>query len=213
MDVVGDLPIEGPTPATSILISGPPQTGKFELLLQLLAEYTDSVIFISTERPVDGIIEDYRAVVGDAFDGEIGVIDSVNRPDPVPGVENTDLIRYVDSPRNLTRIGVQFTDLMGLFHVPDDRGHVGVGVHSLSPLLRDTSVRLVYQFLQVFTGQIRTADWFGVSVIEPSDGDADEGRMLHDHFDGVIETRQHEDGPRELRVRGLAPRTSDWRSF
>lgn len=213
MNVVGDLPIEGPAPATSILISGPPRTGKFELLLRLLAEYTDSVIFISTENPADGVIKDYRAVVGDAFDGEIGVIDCVNRPDPAPDVENTDLIRYVQPPLNLTRIGVQFTDLMGVFHVPDAGGHVGVGVHSLSPLLADTSVRLVYQFLQVFTGQIRTAGWFGVSVIDPTDGDADEAQMLHDHFDGVIETRQHEDGHRELRVRGLAPRTSDWRSF
>lgn len=213
MDVARDLPIEESAAATNMLISGPPQTGKFELLLHLVAAYADSVLFISTKKPAAGVIEDYRSIVGDNFDGEIGAIDGVNRADTDAGVEDTALIRHIDSTSNLTQLGVQFTDLMGLFREPDDSGHVGVAFHSLSQLLVDTSIEQVYQFLQVFTGQIRTAGWFGVSVIDPSVGDNGQEQMLHHHFDGVIETRQNQADHRELRVRGLAPRTSDWRSF
>lgn len=213
MDVARDLPIEGPAPAKEILISGPSQTGKFELMLHLLAHYTDSVIFISTKEPAEKVIEDYRSVVGDIFDGRIGVVDCVTRPEPGTGGDSKDLISYVASPGNLTRIGVQFTELMGLIQVPDDSGHVGVGFHSLSPLLVHASGEQVYQFLQVFTGQIQTAGCFGVGVINSSVGENGQDRMFHDHFDGVIETRENDDGHREQRVRGLTPRTSDWRTF
>lgn len=213
MDVARVLPIEGPAPATEILISGPSRTGKFELMLHLLAHYTDSVIFISTKEPAETVIEEHRSAAGEIFDGQIGVVDCVPRPEPDAGTDTNDLVSYVGSTGNLTRIGVQFTELMELIRASRDSGHVGVGFHSLTPLLMDTSAEQVYQFLHVFTGQLRTAGSFGVAVLDTTVGDTEAQQLLWDHFDGVVETRVNDEGDRERRERGFTPQTSDWRRF
>lgn len=206
--LLGELP-----PTTLLLISGPPLTGKYELLLRVLAEHTDRVVFISTKHQTSRLRSDYRAIAGDLPDDSIGVVDCVSQQGGHDDVQETDTVKLARSPDNLTRIGVKFTSLFERFNDPDFDGHTGVGVHSLSQLLMHADLKKVYQFLQVLSGQVRNAGWFGAAVMDVTGGDSEERETLYHHFDGVLETRESDAGDREVRLRGLGPRSSDWISF
>lgn len=205
-----DPPIEGLTPDATLLVMGPPMTGKYELMLQLLAAQADSVVLITTKNDADRVVEDYRSIAGDVPEDRIGVVDCVSRHD---AADDSGTIRHVDAPSNMTAIGVEFTDLFGEFYDDPDAGHVGVGLHSISQLLMHASLKQVYQFLQVLAGQIRSAEGFGVAVMDTSTVDDEGQQLLQHHFDGVVETRENDAGEREFRVRGLAPKASDWTGF
>ncbi|MFB6173391.1 MAG: hypothetical protein ABEI39_01995 [Halobacteriales archaeon] len=203
--MAGTLTIEGLAPDSAVLVSGPPMTGKYELMLRLLAENVDAAVFVTTKNGADELRSDFRSHA-DVAEDEVGVVDCVtpaeSRADPDgPATE------YVGSPSNLTAIGVAFTDLFSAFDGRHDR--VGVGVHSVSGLLMHNDLKGVYQFLQVLAGQARSAGWFNASVVDASV--AEDGEMIQHHFDGVIETRT--DGEREFRARGLTPTASEWRPF
>ena len=204
--LLGDLPSDA-----TIVIAGPPMTGKYELLLSVLAHRTDDAVLISTRNSADRIRSDLAAAKGDRPLGRIGVIDCVNRPEGLEEAE-TELVKYVQSPENLTRIGVKFTELFEALYEEDDAGNVGVGLHSISQLLMHSGLRSVYQFLQVLTGQVRSAGWQFVAVLD-TDADEEDLQTLYHHFDGVVHTRENERGERECRIRGLAPTTSDWTTF
>lgn len=205
------LVIKGLSPDDTVLISGPPMTGKYELLLRLLASYSDNLILISTKNDASRIISDYGDIAGEIDRERIGAIDCVSRNEAIDDTQEVPIVRYVKSPQNLTQIGVEFTELSDIFLNRD--GHTGVGIHSLSQLVMHSTTKSVYQFLQVLTGQIRSAGWLGVAVIDTSVDTDEELRILHHHFDGVIETREDPDQGRQYRVRGLAPTTTEWDHF
>lgn len=207
----GGFLIEELAPDDTILISGPPMTGKYQLYLQLLSSYADNVILISTKNSAARIIDDFREVAGDIPEERLGVIDCVSHNDAVEDPTDSLTVKYAKSPNNLTQIGVQFTELTEVFEAQS--GHTGTGIHSLSQLVMHSDMKSIYQFLQVLTGQIRSAGWFGVAVIDTSIDTEEELRILHHHFDGVIETREDESAGRQYRVRGLAPTVTDWKSF
>lgn len=208
--VTEEAPLPDVPPEAAVLIIGPPMTGKYHLLLGLLARQADRAIVISTKHGADRVREDYRAIAGAVPDGRIGVVDCVRRHE---SVEETESVKYADSPENLTRIGVKFTELFESFHDDADRDAAAVGVHSLSQLLMHTDVRSVHKFLQVLIGHVRSVDWFHASVLDASVvDDEQQTAMIKQQFDGLIETRESEDGRREFRVRGFGP-ASDWNAF
>lgn len=203
----------GISQSSLVLISGPPLTGKYELLLELLALHTDRIIVVSTKNQAARIEEQFRSIADDVLDEHIGVVDCVTQQQGPQEVEETERVKYANSPDNLTRIGVKFTDIVETFHEQPFEGQTGVGVHSLSQLLMHSDLKKVYQFLQVLTGQVRNAGWFGAAVIDVSDADDERHVTLSQHFDGMVETRENDAGSREYRVRGLGPQTSEWSTF
>lgn len=206
------LEFEGLSPDSSLLVSGPPMTGKFDLLLGLLAQHTDRSIAVSTKYEAAEVLDRFRAVSGRA-DRTDAVIDCVTDPDANPGPDAADLVRYAGSPRNLTRIGIEFTDLLDEFCAAPEGGHGGVAFHTLSSLAMQLEIKPVYQFLQVFFGQVRSMGWLGLAVIDTEGPGSEEAQLLHHHFDGLVETREGNGGDREFRVRGLTPTATEWRSF
>lgn len=208
----GDLEIKGLSRDTSLFIAGPPMTGKYHLLLRILAAYTDGVIIISTKNSADRVQSDYLAITQNGSEDRIGVIDCVSHNDTAGAVRETHRTKYVGSPQNLTAIGVKFTELFEQFYAHPNADNIGVGLHSASQLVMHAGIKRVYQFLQVLTGQVRSAEWLGVTVFDTVTDTEEDAQLLQHHFDGVIETRVH-NGEREYRVRGLTPRSSDWTSF
>jgi len=203
---IGDLPRDA-----TIVVAGPPMTGKYSLMLTILAHYTDETIVISTKNAASRVVEDFEHVAGRRSNRRIGVVDCLTRPDALAAPE-TDLVKHAGSPDNLTRIGVKFTELFKEFYEEESTAEVGVGLHSISQLLMHSELKNVYQFLQVLTGQIRSADWLCVAVVD-TNADREELQTLYHHFDGVVQTRENDVGRREFRVRGFAPTTSDWTTF
>jgi hypothetical protein len=198
---IEDLIEEAPAGA-SFLISGPPMTGKYDLFVQLLS--AERAIAVSTDTDARTLRADF---------GELSNPDSLSVVDCASharGAETPELdgVRYVPGPGNLTRIGTAFTSL---FDQHSDET-IRVGLHSISPLLMYAELRSVYRFLQVFTGQIKSAGGLCLGTFDPTMHDESTVNTVLDPFDARIETRLNK-GTREAQVTGLGSESSDWLVF
>ncbi|EJN60307.1 DUF7504 family protein [Halogranum rubrum] len=190
----------------SVLISGPPMTGKYEVLLRQLTSSADRLIVVSTDTPADQIRRDV-ADYADLPEEALGIVDCTSKASG-KDVSDTDTVRYVSSPENLTQVGVQFTALCEQFQGDD----VAVGLHSLSPLLMYWDVDRVYQFLRVFLDRVRSSSWCCAAVVGSTMHDEQVLHTLYDPFDAIIETRESDEG-RQLRRRGRREAASEWTTF
>lgn len=206
-EVLAEVPADA-----AILIAGPPMTGKYELLLRLIQLHADRVIFISTKNGYERVREDFRSAVGPVDESRMGIVDCVSYHQPVDLDQLSGPVKLAESPENLTRIGVKFTELFDEF-LDAEPGTIAVGIHSVSQLLMHSEVKQVYQFLQVLVGQIRNAGHLVVAVVDASATDDETLATLQQHFDGLIHTRENDAGAREFRVRGLTPSASPWTEF
>ncbi|ESP89572.1 hypothetical protein K933_03410 [Candidatus Halobonum tyrrellensis G22] len=185
-------------------------TGKYDLMFRLLADAADRGIVITTGDPAETVSADFAEAAGVPAD-EVGVVDCVSRQQGL-SVEDTERVRYVSSPKNITEIGMKFTDLFEVFREYDEP--VAVGLHSLSQLLMFLDAQDVYQFVQVLTSQAESEGWFTVAVIGSTIHDERTLHTMYEPFDTVINTRENEeDGTRELRVRDRSQSSSTWTPF
>lgn len=209
--VRGDCPLGDLPRDASLLVEGPPMTGKYTLLLTILAHYTEEAIVISTKHTAERVGADFQAVGGSASDGRLGVVDCVPRPARA-AEPDSELVKVAGSPENLTRIGVSFTELFEEFYAEGSSSSTGVGLHSVSQLLMHAGIASTYQFLQVLTGQVHSADWLFAAVVD-ANVDQEDLQTLYQHFDGVVQTRENDQGRREFRLRGMSPTVSEWSEF
>ncbi|MDL5361084.1 hypothetical protein [Halalkalicoccus sp. NIPERK01] len=194
--------VESVPAGSALLVSGPPMTGKYDLFVRLLAG--SEAIAITTDTDASTLREDYAAV---AASERLSIVDCVSRSRGAATADSAD-VRYVPGPGNLTRIGTAFTDLVDS-RTGDD---VRVGLHSVSPLVMAAELRSVYRFLQVFTGQVRSAGWLCLATFDPTMHDERTVNTVLDPFDACIDTRER-DGRREARIRGFDSRAGEWTPF
>ena len=206
-----DSPIADLSPDATLVVAGPPMTGKYLVMLSILAHHGDDAIVISTKNAAERVLADYEEIAGESANRRVGIIDCVSHPDHLDD-SDSELVKHVQSPENLTRIGVKFTELFELFYDEESTSRTAVGLHSISQLLMHSELKNVYQFLQVLMGQIRAADWLGVAVVD-TNVDEEELQTIYHHFDGIVQTRENEAGQREFRVRGIRPTASEWTAF
>lgn len=192
--------------ADSVLVTGPPMSGKYDLFHQLLAEWSDEPIVISTGQTAGKIRSDHE-VITDADGDDVVVIDCVSREQGAE-CEDTDLTKYVASASNLTDIGVKFTNVVE--NVEEDAERA-VGLYSISELLMYWEPERIYQFIRVLSSQASGQEWPFVSVVGSTAHDEATLHTLYDPFDRVVETRV--DDEREYRVRGRMGPPTDWNSF
>jgi len=192
----------------SLLIAGPPMTGKYTLMLRLLAEAGDRGILITTGDSAEQARADYADVAGVAPES-VGVVDCVSRQRGGDLLDD-ELVRYASSPKNITDIGMKFTDLYEAFR--ETEGSVAVGINSLSELLMYLDPQDVYQFVRVLTRQTEDEGWTTIAVINSTMHDEQTLHTMYEPFDTVINTRE-EDGARELRVRNRTQAATAWTTF
>ncbi|MDX1746627.1 MAG: hypothetical protein R3324_11870 [Halobacteriales archaeon] len=207
-DALAEVPADA-----AVLIAGPPMTGKYWLLVRLIQLHADRVVFITTKNGYERVREDFREAAGAYDEAHLGVVDclSYHQSIDVDAVDGP--VRFTDSPENLTRIGVKFTELFDQFMEDPEAGRIGVGIHSVSQLLMHSEVKTVYQFLQVLVGQVRNTGNLFVAVLDSGSTEDETLTSLQTHFDGLITTRENDDGAREFRIRGLTPSASPWTEF
>ena len=188
------LPTEIP-PGSSVLVRGPAISGKYTLLLTLLAATDGEPLLVSTSQRADrarSVFESY----GDAE--RLAVVDCVTRVQGDEGAEGS-LLRYAASPKNLTEIGVKFTDLVDSYEERDTEDVV-VGIHSLSELLMYSNVERVFQFLRIMGAECQNLDWPLVAVVDDAAVGEEAVATLSQPFDTVVSTRITDDGNREFAV-------------
>lgn len=198
------------TSATNLLVAGPPMTDKFTIMLELLVSVSDRSIVVTTKHPSLAVLGAYDTVTGEGKRGTIGVIDAVDTTKEGPDRRDVDLVRYVGSPGNLTRIGIEFSGLVDSLPPDDDR--IGVGLHTVSPLIMHAGLQPVYRFLGELTARVRRGDHRSVVVLDTPVAEYDVDSLRH-HFDAVIETRPDEAGGTELRVTGRRDAPADWTPY
>ncbi|WP_129115129.1 RAD55 family ATPase [Halegenticoccus tardaugens] len=210
VDDAAPIPLDALPRGSSVLVSGPPMTGKYGLMLRLLARRSERAIVISTDDPAEAIRRDYAAAAGDGPASNLAIVDCTasRRADDA---DDADAVKRVSSPENLTGIGVKFTELAERF-LTDPSIPTGVGFHSLSPLLMYWDVARVYKFVRVLVGQISRPGWTGVGVVNSAMHDERTLHTLYDPFDAIVDTREV-DGERELRLRDRRSTAIDWTPF
>jgi len=107
------LPIDGVDPGSTLLVVGPPMTGKRALAMELLAQGFDDggVAVVSTDASAAEIrssLADYAGRPGAEL--PLGVVDCVGDSHGTEGLEPLD--SRVSSPADLTGIGMELTTLL-----------------------------------------------------------------------------------------------------
>ena len=200
------IPIAELAVGRSVLVRGPAMSGKYDLLLRLLDALADCGLLVSTSRQATGAREDF-ADYGDP--DCFGIVDCASRAQGRDGDENG-LVRYASSPKNLTEVGVKFTDLVD--SVQADADHAAVGVHSVSELLMYWDTERVYQFLRVLVAEANGLGWPVVAVIDDDAASDRAVSTLTQPFDAVITTRRDDDG-RAFQYQAAGEEPTDWIAF
>jgi KaiC/GvpD/RAD55 family RecA-like ATPase len=212
----GDALEDTPDPGTSVLIAGPPMTGKRELLYELLAGDRGAdrgTAIVTTRKTADTVRTEYADHHPDLPDRRSFVVDCVSRQHG-RGRGGDERTRYVNHPGDLTEIGIRLTGFMRQLHDDSAVDGAGVGMHTLSTTLMYTDLSRVFQFVHVLTGRIESSGFVGAFVLDtPSAGNAEQ--ILSGAFDAKLEVREADDaaGTRQVRGRGtdVAPRR--WTAF
>ncbi|ESS03775.1 MAG: hypothetical protein A07HR67_01423 [uncultured archaeon A07HR67] len=192
--------------ADSVLISGPPMSGKYDLFNQLLDQWSTAPVVVSTGRTAEKIRTDHAQITG-TDDADLVVIDCVTHQQGDKR-DDTATTKYVSGPGDLTEIGIKFTDV-----VESSSGLArAVGIYSLSELLMYWDPERIYQFTRVMTSQSSGQDWPFVATVGSTAHDEQVIHTLHEPFELVVETR-FEDDDRQFRVRGRLGQPSEWTVF
>lgn len=203
LDPVGEL-----EPGTSILVSGPPMTGKRRLVFRILAEggrKQENSIVVTSDRNADSVLDEYRKYHDDV--DRVGVVDCSGSK--APDQSDTDKVSYVSSPSDLTGISIHVSEFMEEFRQNDIK--LRVAVISVSTLLMYLDIETVFRFLHVFTSRIQNVGALGVFVIDSTSIEYQTLSTIKQPFDGVVEFRDNDDGPPELRVTGITPQPTEWK--
>ncbi len=185
---------EAVEPGTNLLFTGPPLTGKRQIMMDLLATGTergDGAIVVTTKDSGDRVLKNYAKRT--PYEGKpVAVVDCVTRQQGGK-TQESDRIKYASSPVDMTGIGIKLSEFLQAF---SDRG-IGnnrVMVHSLSTLLMYSDLQTVFRFLHVFTGRIQSVNGLGLFSIDSTSHDEQAMNTLKQLFDGVI-TLSEDDEP------------------
>lgn len=182
-------------PGSSILVTGPPLTGKRALALDILAEGTragEAAIVVTTKDGATRVLEDYGGRV-DIENRPVAVIDCVTRQQGVSEVRDDDRVKYTSSPVDMTGIGIKLSETLESFYQGHGVDRTRVMVHSLSTLLMYSDLQTVFRFLHVFTGRVQSVDGLGLFCIDSSAHDDQTMNTLKQLFDGIATTSEDEE--------------------
>jgi KaiC/GvpD/RAD55 family RecA-like ATPase len=211
-DVGDSFPIEELEPA-AILLSGPAMSGKYELLLDFVIEaekHGEGSLFITTNENAAGILSDINALTGESS-AALRLVDCVSEQQSVEGRFPEERVEYVNSPGDVTGLGIGVTEQLRRFAEEGAERNRTV-FHSLSTLLMYSEIETVFRFLHVLTGRIDSVGGIGLFTLDPTSHDDGDVNTLKQLFDGEIELRESDDG-HEMRFAGLAGTPDGWVSY
>ncbi|MEF8856172.1 MAG: hypothetical protein V5A16_01985 [Haloplanus sp.] len=196
--------VESLDPGLNVLVSGPPMSGKRQLVFDLLAPEdvpADPLVVMTTDDPVSRIrsaFDDREA----GFDpSSFRVVDATGAPG-----DSDPSIHRVSSPADLTGMGVAFTQAVDQMGTPD---RLRLGFVSISTLLQYVDAERAFSFLHVLSRRTSAAGYLGVYSIDPTTHEDRFVNVVTSIFDAAIEIREDE-GDRELRIRGLSGVAPEW---
>ena len=210
-------PLDAIPPGTTLLVSGPPLVGKYDLVLDVLNgghAVGEAAVVVSTRGDERSVVDDYERIAPGFDRTKLGVVECVSDRD-ADGTQRTTeglRVRRAGSPADLTGIGIGVSELVREFDSADAAG-VRLGMDSLATSFVYTDFERVCRFLHVLSGRSVQARGIGLFVADPSTLSEPQYDQLKTLFDGLIELRENDDDDREYRVRGLPGVDRDWHRY
>ena len=175
-----------------------------EALLAPGAGEDGAVIYVSDARAPDSFIEDWRARSA-PLPPQLGIVTfgSTLRSNGEAGPPEAELgdsdvrLRNVDSPGNLTKLGVELNQMLTDWAATAE--DTTICFESLTSMIQYGDIEKVYRFLHVFSNQVRKT---GATVhyhLDPTAHDATDVNLLKTTCDAVVEPT--EDGGAEVQTR------------
>lgn len=207
------LQLDAIATGTSLLIAGPPMTGKAELAFDVLAagvRRDQGALVATTETSATSAAESFHRAVGDAGD-RLAIVDAHGNEARSPAPEGR-IVEYASSPSDLTGISIAVTECLRAF---EERGvtDLRLSFRSISTLLCYLDAEAVFRFLHVFTSHIERAGVLGVFTLNEAAHDDRTVGMIQAIFDGMLQVRETDAGDRQVRAVGLADGPTDWTDF
>lgn len=195
---------------SNLLVAGPSMMGKEDLALNTLAGRGQDrpIVIVTSDKNAEQLLSDLETLDGTVDLENVYVIDCSGSTGQ-GSLEETANVKYVNSPSDLTGIGIgiaKSTSAVG----DAARDGLGFGMLSLSTLLQYASVERVFNFAHVMTGRIAAAGYLGVWTLNTSSHDEQTINTIRGQFDYVAELREAESGAREMRILGGE---EDWRTW
>ena len=188
---------------TSVMVIGPPMSGKDGLLNSIVAEGLasgDAVILITTSETGESAAERFQGAEN------LGIIDCMSRPLGL-NVPDTPQIKRVSGPMDLTGMGVRASQFLQEF-----RGsNVRLCISSLSTLLMYSSLQAVFRFMHVLLGRVSVNGALCACVVEEGMHDPQTVSTLKQLFSAVIEIKIERDALWLRLITGQS--RNKWREF
>ncbi|MDS0279949.1 RAD55 family ATPase [Halomicroarcula sp. S1AR25-4] len=198
-------------PGTNVLVTGPPLCGKRRFGMQALAAGSrrgEGGIVVTTRDTADRVRSDYRTLFagGDEDAPPLGVVDAVSETFG-QSVTDDQYTKYTSSPKDMSSIGIKFSEFVQSYYTEDGIERTRVLVDSLSPLLVYSNLQGVFRFIHMFTSRVDNAGAVGFYTVTSTAHDDETMNSLTQLVDGTIELT--EDGTATIRLPNLDDQTVD----
>jgi hypothetical protein len=199
---------------TNLLVTAPEPAGS-EFLFDLLGDARrdgDDLLVLTTDSPADYVADrlgggSEPADAGAAPPGGVTIIDC--QTEPIDDGGDPTVVQNVNTPRNLTDIGIGFKEAFDEFEA-DGVDRVQFGLLSLSIVLSYVDQETVYRFCRTLTRGVSQEGAVGFFLLNRDAHDAGTVNTLRRAFDGLLEI-EATDEPR-VRVSGIDGVSEGWRS-
>jgi len=196
---------------TNLLVTAPEPSGS-AFLLELLdagRREGDDLLVLTTDSPAGRITDRLEDGTGAAVDGVGGITVIDSQTEPIDAGGDDDIVQNVNTPRNLTDIGIGFKEAFDEFEAAGIE-RVRFGLLSLSITLSYVDQETVYRFCRTLTRGINQEGAVGFFLLNRDAHDTGTVNTLRRAFDGVLEVEATADG-RRVRLSGLDGIAEEWR--
>ncbi|MDX8551062.1 hypothetical protein KHC33_09680 [Methanospirillum sp. J.3.6.1-F.2.7.3] len=208
----------GVNPGTNMLVLAPAFSDG-ELVASFLAKprIKEYMIVLATENQSQELLDFFS---GNGFDTNyIGIIDAISRTS-FTSIEDTQKIKYVGSPSDLTGMDIKFSQLTeeimkGDFTDDPDQlfpTPIRYCIFSLTSMLMFRKIDIIYQFLHVVTSKLRKMGSIGVFLLNSESFDQKTMAIVKQLMNIVVEIQIMDEGKR-MRLQGSMGLSMNWRQF
>ena len=207
-----DDAIVGIRKGTNIMLIGPPMSQKDDIMYNIMYHGTavneNAVIAVTTLGSATYIMEWFKENKLALPMSIVGIIDCITESTGVSASE-TESIKIVSSPADLTGIGVRISQFFEDFLIKKNNRKIQLHINSLSTILMYSNIQTVFRFLHVFTGRIKEAGTLGIFVVDSGMHDDHTIATLKQLFDGIVEIKSENDR-NFIRIVGMSSKPTPW---
>ncbi|MDD1728544.1 MAG: hypothetical protein LUQ50_05690 [Methanospirillum sp.] len=209
----------GLNPGTNILILAPAFCNGEQVATYLAKPRSgEYMIVLTTESQATDMLDFFK---GNKFDTNyIGIIDAITRSSSGSSAQDSQKVKYVGSPNDLTGMDIRFSQLTEeimkgeftqdpnqLFPTP-----IRYCILSLTSMLMFRKVDVIYQFLHIITSKLKKMGSIGVFLINSETFDPKTVAIVKQLMNMVVEIRNDDTGT-SMRIQGSMGLTMNWRQF